>query len=210
MSDDNVTPIRPGVTAKSGRAKPGTKKGRKAAPESGAKAIAAVEKQAQAIALRKRGWNLARIATEVGYADPSGAYHAIQSALKTTLPDETRDEARRMELARLDALIDANWDAATLGNYVLDSDGEIVYHNGEPLRWGPSERAANVVLKCIGMRSRLQGLEEPMRVSVNVREGDAVEVDVLKLFTGEALEAALAVRKGMSELAALRAGAIEA
>lgn len=212
MSDDNVTPIRPGVrTNSAGTKRPGVKKGRKATPESGAKAIAAIDKQAVVLAMRRRGKTLQECADAAGYADAASAYNALQAALKTILPDATRDEARRAELDRLDALMAAHWTQATVGNIVIDGDGEVVEdRDGNPLRWGPDEKAAGVVLRCIAARAKLLGLEAPQQVSLTVREGEAVEVEILQALPPQVLATALELRRQMTDLAAMRAGAIEA
>lgn len=135
------------------RKPPGRKTGRKGATGalSSARAIATAKREAEAVALRLAGANLTEIAKQVGYADPSGAYRAIQKALSIMLPAETRDEALKRELATLDRLQLAMWQPALRGD----------------------EKAAGVVLRCIGQRSKLLGLE-PIP-SLNAVSNDVVQ-----------------------------------
>lgn len=65
--------------------------------------VDAAHKQAQALKLRLEGRSLAEIAEAVGYANASGAWHAIQAGLSTTL-SEPSQELRELELARLDVM----------------------------------------------------------------------------------------------------------
>lgn len=77
--------------------------------------ISAVERQRQALELRKRGMSYSDIAAAIGYKSPSGAHQAVAHALKKTLREEA-DGLREMEAERLDALLDAVWDKAMRGN----------------------------------------------------------------------------------------------
>lgn len=77
--------------------------------------ISAVERQRQALELRKRGMSYNDIATTLGYKGPSGAHQAVAHALTKTLREEA-DGLREMEAERLDALLNAVWDKAMRGN----------------------------------------------------------------------------------------------
>jgi hypothetical protein len=77
----------------------GVKKSRKTAPRN----LAAADKQAQAMKMRLEGESFAVIADKVGYASASGAWHAVQAGLSTTL-SEPSQELRELELARLDLM----------------------------------------------------------------------------------------------------------
>jgi hypothetical protein len=65
--------------------------------------LRAAQKQRQALELRIAGATLAHIAAQVGYEDTSGAYRAIQAALKATLQPPA-DELRRLQYERLERL----------------------------------------------------------------------------------------------------------
>jgi len=79
------------------------------------KRLEAVERQRQALELRKAGLGYQAIADQLGYKSPSGAYAAIRAALKATI-QEPANEVRAMELARLDDLLHGIWSAAVGGN----------------------------------------------------------------------------------------------
>lgn len=173
------------------RRKRGAKKGRRPGsvlgPTSGPKAIQANEKQAHAIQLRLAGATLTQIADQVGYATPSGAHQAIMAALRTNLPETTRAEARALELARLDRLEMAHWQRALSGD----------------------DKASNIVLKCIGMRRQILGIDAPQQLDVRVREGEQVRVEILDLLNDETMAALKPFQDEMVRLSALRAGVID-
>ena len=75
----------------------------------------ALERQRQALELRKAGVPYATIAERLGYASTGGAHKAVASALKKTLA-EPADDLRRLEVERLDALLSALWRQAKEGN----------------------------------------------------------------------------------------------
>jgi AraC-like DNA-binding protein len=172
------------------RKKPGSKRGRRPGsalgPESGARAIAAARRQAAALQLRESGMDLREIAAELGYSDASGAYRAVRSALQTILPDETRDEYRRLEIARIDALQAAMWPRAIAGD----------------------AKAAGIVLRCVSTRSDLLGLEAPRQIDVHERTYDHVRVEIMDVLNDENLAAAERLRDEMFRLSELRAGTV--
>src|SRR5664279_1913012 len=97
-----------------------------------------VEKQARAITLVRAGHSYDEIAADLGYANRGSAYRLTQNALRATV-DRIAEDHLGYELARLDALQLAHWEAATSG---LDI------------------KAAHLVLKVIDARVRLLGLEK--------------------------------------------------
>ena len=70
--------------------------------------IMAVERQRQALELRKAGLTLAQIAERLGYRGAQGADAALKVALKRTL-QKPADEHRQLDLERLDSLLRAVW-----------------------------------------------------------------------------------------------------
>lgn len=190
MSTPPTTP--PDELAPRRGAKRGAKKGRRpggpSGPITGGKAINLTEKQAKALQLRQAGATLKQVAVELGFNEPSQAHALVMSALKTILPDETRDEYRRLELARLDRLQMGHWTAAINGD----------------------DKAAVVVLRCMAARAKLLGLEAPAQVQVNLYEGEMVEVEVLKMLDAKQLEELRSVRSAVAELSRMRAGAVDA
>lgn len=171
-------------------AKPGRKRGSALGPITGPKEIEARQRQAQALELRKGGATLQQVADAVGYGDASHAHRAVMAALATVLPDSTRDEARRLELARLDGLILAHWPAARGSEVDFD-------------------KHARIVLQAIGMRSKLLGLDAPTAVDVRIREGELVHVEILDLLSKEALDGLRPFQDEMVRLSELKSGAID-
>lgn len=113
------------------------------------------ERQAAAMNLRRRGISYERIAVELGYASPSGAYEAVKAGMLRTLR-EPADELRQLELDRLDDMLEAISENIMAGD--LDSIA--------------------TALRISERRAKLLGLDKPaplvnMRVdSLNVGESD--------------------------------------
>ena len=100
-------------------------------------AIAAV-KRARVVEAVAQGATYEEAAKEAGYASRSGAYKAFWKAVEGREADAVEDH-RSLELARLDALQTAVWDAAMAGDV----------------------KAVGMVLRIIEQRSRLLGLDKP-------------------------------------------------
>lgn len=113
--------------------------------------ISAVERQRQALELRKRGMSYSDIAAAIGYKSPSGAHQAVAHALKKTLREEA-DGLREMEAERLDALLNAVWDKAMRGN----------------------KDAVDRVLRIMERRARLLGLDAQGPTAAISSDGQAL------------------------------------
>lgn len=105
------------------------------------KALTAAERMAKAVELRKAGHTFQHIADELGYKNPSGAHNAVMSALRKTLQEPT-DELRKLEIERLDAMLNALWP-------------QIMARNAY------SARAVEVALKVMDRRANFLGLDAP-------------------------------------------------
>ncbi|MFC8465985.1 hypothetical protein [Streptomyces sp. NPDC057250] len=107
--------------------------------------LTAAERRHQALALQIAGADLRHIAATIGYANASAAKAAIDRAIEESIAREHAeiDDLRRLEVMRLDRLQAAFW-----GKAVKDKD----------------KKAADIVLKCINARERLQGLAAPVQV----------------------------------------------
>jgi hypothetical protein len=92
----------------------------------------------QALSLALAGRSYDDIARELGYANRSGPWKLVSGALRARL-DESVAEYRRLELARLDALQAAHWQAAL--------EGEV--------------NAVNTCVRVILARVKLLGLDQP-------------------------------------------------
>lgn len=100
--------------------------------------LAAIDKQRLALELRKAGVPFTKIAQQLDYEGPSGAYGAVKSALKRTL-QEPAAEVRALELDRLDHMLMAHWPAVIKGHI----------------------RATELALKIMERRAAYLGLDAP-------------------------------------------------
>ena len=111
-------------------------------------------RDARVYELRIQGNTFEQIASEVGYSGPSGAWQAHQR-IKSEWIFESIDEARQLELMRLDELQVAVWDRAIKGELP----------------------AAHCVLKIMDRRAKLLGLDKPEKVEVNKWDFNAEDLD---------------------------------
>ena len=111
-------------------------------------------RDARVYELRIQGNTFEQIASEVGYSGPSGAWQAHQR-IKSEWIFESIDEARQLELMRLDELQVAVWDRAINGDLP----------------------AAHCVLKIMDRRAKLLGLDKPEKIEVNKWDINAEDLD---------------------------------
>lgn len=104
-----------------------------------------IETERRVLELRLAGLTFDRIAKELGYASPSGAWYAMKRALTRTL-QEPADELRRQEAERLDRMLSGLWAEATRGNTA----------------------AIQTALKVMERRARLLGLDAPAKTEQTV------------------------------------------
>ena len=114
----------------------------------------AKKRDARVFELRIQGNTFEQIATKVGYSGPSGAWQAYQR-IRSEVIFESIDEARQLELMRLDELQMAVWDRAIKGEL----------------------NAAHCVLKIMDRRDKLLGLDKPGKVEVNNWDFNAEDLD---------------------------------
>lgn len=108
------------------------------------------EKEARVVELRRAGFTLARIAEEVGYADPSGPFQALARYYKR-IESEANEHDRAQELERLDRLQVALWPRAIKGD----------------------DRAVSTILRIMEMRAKIMGLFAPTKIQAEVVNYDA-------------------------------------
>lgn len=120
--------------------------------------ISATERQRRALEMRKAGKSYQAIAETLGYASTGGAHKAVHSALTKTL-SEPADAVRQLELARLDALLEALWPGATGAKAAPWEE------DGRPESEVDVERVDRV-LKIMERRAKLLGLDAPTKADV--------------------------------------------
>ena len=137
--------------------------------------IAQRNREARALNLRKGGFSYDAIAAELGYADRSGAYRAIQRALARTL-SEPADELRKLEVERLDDL----WRRTQV---ILATRHAVLYQGADtgfddP---GPRLKAIEVGIRVMERRAKLLGLDAPVKTRVEVITEDVVDAEIKRL-----------------------------
>jgi hypothetical protein len=115
----------------------------------------AVERQRQALELRKSGKTYEFIAGSLGYASPNGAYKAIHTALRAVLR-EPAEELRTLEVERLDALLDGLWKKAASGD-----------------TW-----SVDRALKIMERRANLLGLDAPKKIENTGKDGGPIRHEI--------------------------------
>ena len=120
--------------------------------------IQMVEEERRALELRKAGFTYEKIAQQMGLKSPILARNRVMKALDKTL-QEPSEEVRKMELERLDSILLGLWPRIL---------------KGEP-------RAAEVGLSVMERRSRMLGLDAPVRKIVEVITEDAVDRAIREL-----------------------------
>ena len=112
-------------------------------PKTNARKIATAERIAKAVEMRKAGATYTLIATQLGYADESGAFRAVNRALQALNDklEEDLTEMKRLELERLDRLMMTIWTKATQGHLA----------------------SIDRVLRIMERRAKLLGLDAPLK-----------------------------------------------
>ncbi len=110
--------------------------------------LEAIEKQAQALELRKAGVSFPNIAKALGYGGPSGAYNAVHSAIRRVLREPV-EALVNMEMARLDDIAFALWPAVKRGE----------------------EKASARMLDVMTRRAKMLGLDAPAKLEHAGKDG---------------------------------------
>lgn len=117
------------------------------------KATQAIDRQFDALELRKAGHTFQSIADRLGYATADSAYKSVQAAMQKTLRQAGSEEVRALELERLDRMQLAIWPAA-LGS-APEAGGKPVPPHGDSI---------DRVLKIMKRRAELLGLDAPVNL----------------------------------------------
>lgn len=124
--------------------------------------IARAERDAKAVELRRAGMSWDAIARTLGFSDSGHAHRAFRQFM-VNYPKEDVEELRQLELDRLDAMQHAIWPR------VLDSEDSNQH-------W-----AMDRALKIQDQRSRLMGLNKPVRQEVTVLTESTVDTAIAAL-----------------------------
>lgn len=163
--------------------------------------LSAAQRRRRAAELQAAGLDLRSIADQVGYATASSAKRAIDREIKESAERERRKKAQALFLAgvdlrsigeqldyedlkelreEIDRAIEESIAQEHAGIDKLRRDEVMRYSRLQSAFWTKAikdkdVRAADIVLRCIAGRERLQGLQAPTRVNLDAqRLGDEI------------------------------------
>jgi len=165
--------------------------------------IDTARRDAEAAALRASGRTFDQIAAELRFSSRAKAYEAVQRAY-ADIPYEGVEEARRLDLERIDRLIGHCWavmlrehltisqgrivgkrvgwerDEAT-GEVLRDGDGAPVPVYEDILDDGPGMTAVREIRGLLERRARITGYDAPARSRIEVVTPETVEAHIAAL-----------------------------
>jgi len=112
------------------------------------------QRDSKVFELRIQGFTFEQIAAKVGFSGPSGAWQAYQR-IRSEFIFESVEEARQLELMRLDEMQFAVWDRAINGDLP----------------------ALSCVLKIMDRRAKLLGLDKPEKMEVDRWDYNGADLD---------------------------------
>jgi hypothetical protein len=120
-----------------------------------------IDKERKALELRRAGVAYDVIAQNLGYTGASGAWTAVQRALKRTLREAGAEQVRDQELDRLDRMQQAVWGRALQGDLP----------------------AVGTVLRIMERRAKMLGLDAPVTANIQVEhlDGNSIDAEVQRL-----------------------------
>jgi hypothetical protein len=149
-----------------------------------------IDRDRQALDLRKAGASYDQIARQLGYFNRGGAFKAVARGLDTVkhLMVESAEDVRSLELTRLDALLLGIWQAATSGDV----------------------QAVTAALRIAERRAAYLGLDAPKRQELTGADGGPIEVEQNVTYSVEERQrrivAIVDAARGRPDLPALTAG----
>jgi hypothetical protein len=157
----------------------------------------------EAAELRARGRSFQRIADDLGLASKGHAHDAVSRAL-ASLPSDGAEEARRLDLERLDRLIEVAWGvmerphlAVSNGRVVrrrtgeterdddgferLDDEGKTIPVYEDVMDDGPTLQAIDRIRALLERRAKILGYDAPSRKQVEVITAETVDAEIARL-----------------------------
>lgn len=132
----------------------------------------------EAARLRMKGHSYPEIAEAMGIS-VSGAYAKVQRAIRD-LPREDVEEARNLELAKLDAAERAVWKVLERAHVTIAPSGKVVTLEGVPVEDdAPILNAVDRLVKISTQRAKLLGLNAP--TEHRVYTVDALDAEISRL-----------------------------
>jgi hypothetical protein len=125
------------------------------------------DREIEVLKLRRGGLTFDMIADRVGYASASGAYKAWKNAMRRVVYDDV-DAIRKTELDRLDIAQAAIWgDLTDIQNIDANTRARLIL----------------ALIKVMERRSRLLGLDVPVKaqLEVNIYDRNSIDSEVARL-----------------------------
>jgi len=149
------------------------------------RSVADRDRDARAVELRRRHLNYGQIATEMGYADPSGAYQAVQRGLNDMATDAGA-EVKQLELDRLDDIARGFQRIFATKHYVVSvGAGKVVMDPAKPgvplVDDAPVIQAGLALLRVMERRAKYLGLDAPAQSRVEVISETTVDAEIKRL-----------------------------
>lgn len=164
---------------------------------------ASARRDAEAAGLRARGYSFQRIADEMGYASKGKAHEAVTRAY-VDVPSEDVAEAKRLDLERIDRLIEQAWDimlrphvtvsqGRVVGKQIgwqrnpdtnellFDSDGALVPEYEDVMDDGPALAAIREIRALLERRAKMTGYDAPAQSRIEVITDDMVSAEIRRL-----------------------------
>lgn len=165
--------------------------------------VNSAKRDAEAAALRARGYSFQRIAGELGFASKGKAHEAVMRAF-ADIPSEEAKQAKDLDLERIDRLIEHSWsvmerehitvsngrivgkrigwerDEAT-GEVLHDSDGAPIPVFEDILDDGPGMNAVREVRMLLERRAKMIGYDAPTQARIEVITEDAVDAEMAEI-----------------------------
>lgn len=162
-----------------------------------------VKRDAEAAALRARGYSFQRIADELGFASKGKAHDAVMRAY-ADIPGEDAKAAKQLDFDRIDRLIEQAWDIM-LRPHVAVSQGRVV---GKQVGWqrdpeteevlrdgdgapiplyedvmddGPATAAIREIRALVERRAKMIGYDAPTQSRIEVITDDVVNAEIARL-----------------------------
>lgn len=145
--------------------------------------LEAMEKDAQAADLYRRGLTYRQIAGQLGWKSPKSAFEAVRRAARDAGRDSlAAAEALTLMLERLQDYRRLVYRVATTKHYVTTQAGRVVEFNGQPLLDdAPVLNAVDRLLRTDDTEAKLLGLYAPAKSRVEVITEDAVDAEIARL-----------------------------
>jgi hypothetical protein len=141
------------------------------------------DRDIRALGMARAGLTYDQIAGQMNYQDRSGAYRAVQRALRDAFREEA-SELIQLEAERLNSLRRLFERIAATKHLMASTTGKIALHpeTGDPLvDDGPNLQAGLALLRVSESWRKLKGLDAPSRTRTEVITRDMIEEEIARL-----------------------------